>query len=129
MRPRIDVGGLAKPAAWEYVVRFVFGGIVTVATGLVGKRFGPVYGGMLLAFPAILPATLTLVKRHDGRDQACDDARGARIGACGLLAFALVVAATAERWPAPLVLASATGAWLAVAVALWFAAYGRRRRR
>jgi hypothetical protein len=125
-KPRIDPAGLRKPAAWEYVIRFVFGGLVTVGTGLLGKRFGLAAGGLFLAFPAILPASLTLVKHHDGRELAVDDARGACIGTFGLAAFAVVVAMTAERWAPAVVLIAATAAWSAVAVALWFAVHVRR---
>ncbi len=69
---------------WEYILRFVFGGAITVATGLVASHYGPAVGGMFLAFPAILPASLTLVERHDGRAGATDNARGARLGALAL---------------------------------------------
>ena len=125
MKPALHLGGLAKPAAWEWIVRFVFGGCVTVATGLVGRYLRLALGGMCLAFPAILPASLTLVKRHDGRAQAIDDARGARLGAVGLAAFALTAIAL-RRGPAPVVLAAATAAWTATALILWFAIHGRR---
>ena len=48
-------------------------------------------GGMFLAFPAILPASLTLVKRHDSRADALDDARGGRVAAIALACFAVAV--------------------------------------
>jgi hypothetical protein len=124
--PALAPDGLKKPAAWEYALRFLFGGAVTAATGLIAKQYGPAVGGMFLAFPAILPASLTLVKRHDGRAQAEDDAKGARLGALALAAFAAVVAITADRWPASLVLIAGTAAWLGVAVAAWMIVYGRR---
>lgn len=118
--PQIEPRALEKPAAWEYALRFLFGGLVCAATGWLGTTYGVVIGGLCLAFPSILPASLTLVKRHDGRRLATDDARGAQLGAVGLLAFALVVAATATRWPAPLVLGAATLAWLGVSAGLWW---------
>ena len=40
----------------EYVLRFVFGGVITAVVGMVGKAFGPAVAGLFLAFPAILPA-------------------------------------------------------------------------
>jgi uncharacterized membrane protein (GlpM family) len=119
-QPGVDLASLKTPKAWEYAVRFVFGALVTVATGLITKRFGFAVGGMFLAFPAILPASLTLVKRHDGRRQAGDDARGARIGTLGLFAFFVVVALTAGALPAALTLAAALLAWTIVAVTAWF---------
>jgi hypothetical protein len=125
--PRIDPGGLRRTRAWEYGLRFVFGGVVTACTGLVAQEFGPSIGGLFLAFPAILPASLTLVKRHDGRAEAVDDARGARLGTVGLAAFAVVVWRTTAAWPPPLTLATATLAWIAVGVGAWGIQYGRRR--
>lgn len=124
-KPELMLEGIKKPAAWEYILRFMFGGVVTVCTGLVAKRYGPAVGGMFLAFPAILPASLTLMKRHDGRACATDDARGARLGALALAGFAAVVAGTAEHWPPVLSLAAATAVWLALAVTLWSITYGR----
>jgi hypothetical protein len=123
-RPTVSLGELRRTAAWEYALRFGFGGLVTVATGLIGEAYGPACAGLFLAFPAILPASLTLMKHHDGRRLATEDARGSRLGAIALAAFAAVVALTAPHGPAPLVLASATAVWVAVAVALWVLTYG-----
>jgi len=124
-KPALVLEGIKKPAAWEYVLRFMFGGAVTVCTGLIARRYGPALGGLFLAFPAILPASLTLVKRHDGRACATDDARGARLGALALAAFAAVIAGTAERWPPVLSLGVATAMWLILAITLWAIVYGR----
>jgi uncharacterized membrane protein len=69
---------------------------------------------------------LTLVKEHDGRQQAADDARGARFGAVGLTVFAAVVffAAGEGMWVAlPLALL----AWVASSAGLWWLIYGRGR--
>jgi hypothetical protein len=126
VRPKLAPDKLKQVKWWEYALRFVFGGVVTVATGLLAKNIGPAFAGMFLAFPAILPASLTLVKQHDGRKKAADDARGARVGAVGLLAFALVVALTAASWPATAVLVVATLAWLAVSLGVWAVVYGPR---
>lgn len=126
MRPLLRSGNLKRVKWWEYAVRFVFGGTITVITGLLARYVGPAFAGMFLAFPAILPASLTLVKEYEGRKKAADDARGARVGAVGLLAFALVVALTATRWPAAAVLGVATLAWLAVSLGVWAVVYGPR---
>jgi len=125
MKPVFTLDGIKRPAVWEYVLRFVFGGGITVATGLVARHYGPAVGGMFLAFPAILPASLTLVERHDGRAGATDNARGARLGALALAGFAAVVTSAAEAWPPVLNLAAATAAWLGIATALWIFIYGR----
>jgi hypothetical protein len=41
----------------EYLVRFVLNGAMTIVAGLIAARFGPVIGGLFLAFPAIFPAS------------------------------------------------------------------------
>jgi hypothetical protein len=114
---------------WEWVVRFAFGGAITVATGVIGKVWGPLVAGLFLAFPAILPATLTLVKEHDGRDDTVEDARGARLGSIALAAFAMVVVVTAERLPAAAVLTLAAVTWLVVAVGAWLALHHHQQDR
>jgi hypothetical protein len=119
MRPELAPEQLAETKPWEYAVRFGFGGVVTVATGLIAKQWGPAVGGLFLAFPAILPASLTLVKQHDGRKKAVEDARGARVGSVGLLAFAAIVAVLAPSHHPVVVLGVATIAWVAVAIGLW----------
>ena len=126
MKPRVEPGKLKDVKWWEYALRFAFGGAITVLTGLLSKLSGPAVAGMFLAFPAILPASLTLVKQHDGRKKAADDARGARPGAVGLVAFALVVGLTANSWTAATVLAVATLAWLVVSLVLFAIVYGPR---
>ena len=114
---------------WEWVVRFAFGGAITVATGVIANVWGPLVAGLFLAFPAILPASLTLVKEHDGREETVDDARGARLGSIALAAFALVVVLTAERLPAAAVLTLAAVTWLVVAVGAWLALHHHQQDR
>jgi uncharacterized membrane protein (GlpM family) len=125
LKPRFDAGGVKKAKPWEYAVRFVFGGAVAALAGFVAKTWGPVVGGLFLAFPAILPASLTLVKQHDGRKQALDDARGGRLGSVGLIGFAVTVWTAAEAWPPWAVLVVATVVWLVVNGVLWAVFYGR----
>lgn len=125
MKPGLRLAALAKTTPAEWAVRFLLGGIITVSTGLVAHAYGPAAGGLFLAFPAILPASLTLVKEHDGRREAADDARGARLGSVGLLAFAAVVWLAGARWPAPAVLATATAAWALACGVAWWMVYGR----
>jgi hypothetical protein len=125
MKPRLELGGLKKTKPSEYAVRFVFGGIVTALAGLATHAWGPVVGGLFLAFPAILPASLTLVSQHDGRRVAVDDARGGQLGSVGLIAFGAVVWAAAPRWPPAVLLALATVVWLTINGALWALRHGR----
>ena len=108
---KVTTDGLRESRWYEYVVRFVFGGTVTALAGIIAKRFGPEIGGLFLAFPAIFPATATLIEKHErrkkeeagqdgtarGRAAAGVDAAGAAMGSVGLAVFAIVVwARTAE---------------------------------
>ena len=123
-----------KQIKWhEYVVRFALGGLITVTTGIIAKKCGSGIGGLFLAFPAIFPASATLVENHEkekkqqvgmeganrGRNAACLDARGAAMGSVGLIVFAVIVWRFLAAHTAWLVLAGATLAWLLVAVVLW----------
>jgi hypothetical protein len=126
MIPSFALAGLKRPKLWEHGLRFFFGGGIAVAAALIGKHFGPSAGGLFLAFPAILPASITLVKDHDGRADAIDDARGARLGALALMSFAVVTLLLREHG-ATLALLAAVAAWFAVSFLLWFIVYGRGR--
>jgi hypothetical protein len=133
MQVRINISALGRANWHEYVVRFVFGGLITAVAGLVAQRFGPVIGGLLLAFPAILPATTTLIEKHEtdkkhehglhgtmrGRAVASVDAAGAAMGSIGLFVFALVVWRFLSRYTPWLVLTAATFCWLIVSVSIW----------
>jgi hypothetical protein len=125
VRPKVDLSALKKTKAWEYVVRWVFGGLITAAAGFVAEKYGPAIGGLLLGFPAILPASLTLVKRHDGRPKAVDDARGACLGSLALALFGVIVACTAQACAATVVLLSALAAWMIAAASAWWVKYGK----
>ena len=126
MKPHVDISGLTEAKPWEYAVRFAFGGAVALLASLTSSALGDFAGGLALAFPAILPAALTLVKRHDGRKQATDDARGARLGAVALTAFATVVYLLAMRGSPAMTLSMAMLAWILVASGGWWLVYGRR---
>jgi hypothetical protein len=116
----------------EYLVRFVLGGTMTVVAGLLAARFGPVVGGLFLAFPAIFPASATLIEKHvrerkekaglrgarRGKEAAALDAAGAALGSFGLAAFGLVIWLLIVRSPA-WALALAAVSWLAVAMLAW----------
>jgi hypothetical protein len=90
---------------WQnHAARFVFGGLVTAVAGLIAHMYGPVIGGLFLAFPASLPASLTLIAQHEcerkakpgmngavrGRLAAALDALGAAWGSLGLLVFSVL---------------------------------------
>jgi Protein of unknown function (DUF3147) len=84
--------GKLREVNWgEVGIRFAFGAAVSLVAGVVGVLFGAAAGGVWLAFPAILPAGLTLVERKENRRQAERDVRGAILGAVGMVAFAATV--------------------------------------
>ena len=65
MRIKIDPSGILKTRWYEFAVRFFFGGLITAIAGLIAKKFGPGVGGLFLAFPAIFPASATLIEKHE----------------------------------------------------------------
>ena len=130
---KLDLAGLKETTWRQYVIRFLFGGLITAIAGGIGKEWGPVVAGLFLAFPAIFPASATLVEKHErerkqgqglhgeqrGRAAAADDAVGAAIGSIGLLAFAAICWLSIPRYSAPLVSAGALLAWFLVAGSIW----------
>jgi formate hydrogenlyase subunit 3/multisubunit Na+/H+ antiporter MnhD subunit len=86
---------LAETGVRDWLIRFGF----SVVAGVVSVVAGPKVGGLFLAFPAILLASLTLVAREEGSGRARDDARGAAFGTIGMLAFAVAVGVLAQRTP------------------------------
>ena len=123
---RVELNRGRETSFQPYAVRFALGGAITATAGLVAHVFGPVVGGPFLAFPAIVPAAVTLIERHDGARAAGASALGAALGGMSLLAFGAVVWLLAERLPAWLVLLLATLVWLATSIGLW-AAFNRLR--
>lgn len=133
MRISFHPSSIRRTKPQEYTIRFVLGGFVTVLTGLVAKRFGPVIGGLFLAFPAIFPAGATLIEKHEtekkrragilstvrGRQAAAVDAAGAALGGLGLAAFAFCVWKLLPGQNGPLVLTLATVVWFVVALLFW----------
>ena len=76
----INLASIKTTKPHEYAVRFFFGGLITVATGLIAKQFGPAVGGLFLAFPAIFPATATLIASHEKKKKQCAGLDGTRRG-------------------------------------------------
>jgi hypothetical protein len=76
------------------------GAVVSGAAAVLTHYLGDRIGGMFLAFPAILPASLTLVNEKDGKRAAQTEDAGAVFGVLGLFPFAAVVLALSV--PAPL---------------------------
>lgn len=131
MKVTVNPSALKQTKWYEYVIRFVFGGLVTVMAGLIAHKYGPAVGGLFLAFPAIFPASITLVESHErqknqgisGRKQGLKaagvDAAGAALGSLGMLAFAVVVWLWAARLAAWELLCLAALAWIVISGLAW----------
>jgi uncharacterized protein DUF3147 len=133
MAIRIDISAVTRTKWYEYGVRFAFGGAITVVAGLLAKKFGPLFGGLFLAFPAIFPASATLVEKHEqekkrkagirqtirGRQAAALDARGAAMGSIGLACFAVLAWKLLPHENALVALFFSLCGWLSVSILIW----------
>jgi len=70
----------------------------------------------MLAAPAVLPATLTIIEKKEGRGSAVTEVKGAVPGAIALIGFALVTAASMTKLPLAAALLAALGTWVAVGI-------------
>jgi hypothetical protein len=133
MKVQVNLSALGESRWYEYVSRFVFGGIATAVAGLVADKWGPVVGGLFLALPVIFPATATLIDNHEkkrkqkaggnghirGRKAAALDASGASAGALGLMVFSAMVWKLIVLVPLWATLLLALFAWLVVSLGAW----------
>ena len=117
----IEPGKLKQIRGRDVAIRFGFGAAVSIAAGAVSIVFNPVVGGLFLAFPAILPASVTLIEQKESTGEAAHDIEGATIGALGLAAFAIVTGTVLRHASAVVALAAATAAWLVTSVLLYLA--------
>ena len=65
MQIKVDFSVLGQTKWHEYAVRFLFGGLITAVAGIIAEKCGPGIGGLFLAFPAIFPASATLIEKHE----------------------------------------------------------------
>lgn len=133
MKIKVDLSALRETKLNQYAVRFAFGGLITAVAGLMAKKYGPGIGGLFLAFPAIFPASATLIEKHAkekkqehgldgterGRETASVDAAGSAMGSIGLVAFAFLIWQFLPRHKPWMVIAVATLTWLAMSVLIW----------
>jgi hypothetical protein len=123
-----EPGRLKNVKLRDLLVRFAFGAMISFAAGIISIVVNPVAGGMFLAFPAILPATITLIEKREGTDEAVADTQGSVIGAGGLVFFALTVGLLLPRTDAPVALLAAFVAWLLASFAGYVLVERFRRR-
>ena len=134
MLVQVDLSVLKETRWYQVAVRFFLGGLVTAATGLIAKKYGPGVGGLFLAFPAILPASATLIEKHErerkeeagvngsvrARKAVGLDAAGAAMGSIGLFVFAWLITEFVPRHQPYMVLVDATMGWMIVSLLIWY---------
>jgi hypothetical protein len=134
MLVKVDASRLRETRWHEFAVRFFLGGLITAFAGIMGHKYGASVGGLFLAFPAIFPASATLIDKHEktkkeraglnghgrARQLVSVDAAGTAIGSIGLCVFALVIHELIRHHSTWLVIAAATLAWAGLSVLLWY---------
>ncbi len=105
----------------DLTIRFAFGATMSTVAAVTATVAGPRFGGIFLAFPAILPATLTLIERQEREQKAKDVDVGAILGAAALIPFAWLSWLLIPRIGSILALLAAIGGWLVSAVTLYLA--------
>jgi len=134
MLVKVDASRVKETRWHEFAVRFLLGGLITAFAGIIGHKYGPAVGGLFLAFPAIFPASATLIDKHEkakkgraglngharARQLVSVDAAGTAIGSIGLFAFALVIHETIRDHNTWLVIGGAATVWAGVSVLAWY---------
>jgi hypothetical protein len=132
-RIEFKLSSLRDSKPHEYAVRFFFGGLCTASAGLIATHFGPGMGGLFLAFPAIFPASASLIESHEkerkakagsdgtnrGRIAASLDSAGASLGSVGLLCFAFVLWKLLNIFNSFFAVFGAAVVWLLTSYSLW----------
>ena len=126
--PRFDLRKALRAKPSGMLLRFAAGGLASVVAGLLGLAFHEHIGGIPLAFPAVLVASLTLIEEQEDSEEAREDARGAMAGAAALAVFGLVATLLFAVLPGGIVLLIAALSWLLVAVALYRLFWWERRK-
>ncbi len=139
MLVRISKSSLKEGRWYEYLLRFMLGGVATAFAGGISSWFGPSIGGLFLALPAVFCASATLIEKHEirrkrelglkgtrrGQEAAALEAVGGALGSIGLLAFAATFWVLVNYNPVWAFLA-ASFAWSLVSIGSWWL---RRRMR
>ncbi len=124
-RPTLRPGKLRDLKPRALAIRFAAGAATSILAGVASLIFGARPAGILLAFPAILAASLTLIEEQENSVDAREDARGAVVGGLALAVFAVVAALAFTGLPTGLALVLAAAAWLLAALVGYAVAWFR----
>jgi hypothetical protein len=127
-RVRIEPAAVRQIGLGQASTRFAAGAAASLVAALVSHFAGAPRSGPLLALPAILIASLTLIGDEDGKTAAVEDARGAVVGGMGLVGFAVVAALSLGKMPTWLAITAATATWTFVSLLLYGGWHVLRRR-
>jgi hypothetical protein len=128
-----NLAALAKTKWYEYLVRFAFGGAIPVTAGILAKYFGPVFGGLFLAFPGHFSGECHAGRKTRNREAKESGHRNefARpssrrlgcsrrsLGKCRSRRFRVNRLAAPSLYNSALVFLAATAVWLALAILSW----------
>jgi hypothetical protein len=118
-RPVLQLGKVTQVRAKDLLIRFVAGALTSIVAGGLTLAFGSRLGGVMLGFPAILAASLTLIQEEEDTAHTREDARGAIAGGCAMAMFALAATLTFGHLGAAVALLIAAGAWTVTALGLY----------
>jgi hypothetical protein len=103
----------------DLLIRFALGAAISIVAGLVSLIVNAKAGGLFLAFPTILPATLTLIEKNESKRDAEEDDAGALLGSVAMASFAVTAVWGLSVLAAGAALAAASGSWLLTAIGLY----------
>lgn len=119
MLPAVEPAKLRGIRPKEYLIRFALGAAVSIVAGILSKTVSARFGGAFLAFPSILPASLTLIQEKEGTRRADRNAIGAVLGSVGLVVFAMIGGAAFGHIQPIAALVLALGGWAISSCALY----------
>ena len=117
--PRFQPGRIKEARFRDFAIRFAFGGTISVVAALIGAVSKEPIGGIFIAFPAIILASLTLIDKEEDREHASYNAVGAALGAVGFIACAYFIFYTLERVSVAASLGIGLLIWLVVSLGLY----------
>jgi Protein of unknown function (DUF3147) len=117
--PGVQPGKLRQIRPKDYLIRFALGAAVSIVAGILSKTISARFGGAFLAFPSILPASLTLIQQKEGTRRADRNAVGAVLGGVGLVVFAMIGEAAFGHIEPFAALVLALAGWAITSLALY----------